>query len=73
MIVVSVHTFDNAVAGNNNGAYGIQFYVIAEAIVFAQAESMQQEGGSQTSQSWCKVFKDGVIVKQYINGTEYTG
>ena len=69
MILVSVHCIDSG-AGLYNGAYGIMFYNLNEAILFATAESLPIETGSPTnSESWTRVYNDGVKVAEYKNGS----
>ena len=71
MIVVSVHQVDGGTpaAASHNGGYALHFYNLAEAYLYAQSESLPQEGGSLTTQSWSRVYNDGIMVAQYVGGT----
>lgn len=67
MILVTVHCIDNS-EGTFNGAYGMHFYNLNEAQTFAREES-NALGSYNNTQSWTRVYYDGVLLSEYVGGS----
>ena len=74
MIVVSVQYTDkpDEAVARNNGGFGIHFYNLSEAKLFAQSESTQLSGASPRTAAICRVYNDGVLVQAWENGSNIT-
>ena len=76
MIVVSVQYTDypQTAATNNNGGAIVVFYVVSEALSFAEIESKSsQYGALVNSAALCRVYNNGVMVQAWLNGVNVTG
>ena len=76
MVLVSVQYIDapEQTSYLYNGGFGIQFYNLDEAKLFAQSESSLPAGSSASRGSaLCRVYNDGVNVMSWENGINITG
>ena len=76
MILVSVQYIDlpEGLVANYNGGFGMQFYNLDEAKLFAQSESSLPTGSSTSyGSALCRVYNDGVNVQSWENGVNITG
>ena len=74
MILVSVQFTDKPQGGAAiyNGGFGLHFYNLSEAKLFARSESTPLSGASQQSSAICRVYNDGVLVEAWENGVDIT-
>ena len=74
MIVVTVQYTDKPQSVNAwySGGFGIQFFNVAEAKLFARAESASPPDASLASSALTRVYNDGVLVEAWENGTNIT-
>ena len=74
MIVVSVQYIDKpqSTSAQYNGGFGIHFYNLVEAKLFARSESTPLASASPMSSAICRVYSEGVLIEAWENGVNIT-
>jgi len=73
MIIVTVQFTDgNGAPAYYNGGFGVHFYNLNEAKLFAENESERFPGSAPYSHALCKVYNNGQIVQVWEDGVDIT-
>jgi hypothetical protein len=75
MILVTVEFIDLPVttSASYNGGFGVHFYNLNEAKLFARSQSEPISGAaSDRDSSICRVYNDGILVEAWENGQDIT-